>query len=239
MPSVEVDASESDAGSPDSRLPETEVLLAVLGIALLAGALGFGVGGAVYGPGENEEIVQVANSTPDKEPFGSAEELGEPDVGDVDVEEVERLVVEHTNRVRAENGLEEVERASNLSDAARDHSVNMSEVGYVGHVNPANETPEDRYTELCGDRRSDLGEFEASENAAVVWYRVLFESSFSEEPVLLVSEEDLARGLVEEWLASEEHRENLLAEGWRSMGVGVAPGEDGAVFGTQAFCSAG
>lgn len=55
------------------------------------------------------------------------------------------------------------------------------------------------------------------------------------------SESELANAVVEGWLNSPEHRENLLREGWAQEGIGVSvvenPDEGGTeIYVTQDFC---
>jgi len=180
-----------------------------------------------------------ATDSPVLEPYDERAEYEDPHYGDLNVSQVERLVVERTNEVRANRSLDAVTFSETLADPTRDHSTNMSEQGYVGHIDPAGGTVEERYVDECAALRDGREEFEYSENAAVVWYKTVFESSLTEENVYARSEEGVAEVLVDEWLASDAHRDNLLTEGWETVGVGIGVGENGTVFGTQAFCSVG
>lgn len=191
--------------------------------------------------GEDDDTVRVpiATNSPVLEPYQPDADYSNPDYSDLNESRVERLVVEHTNRLRANNSLRNLTYSKVLSVPAREHSVNMSENNYLGHVNPAGEGVEERYIDECDALRDGREEFEYSENAAVVWYKVVFESSLTEENVYARSEEGVADLLVDEWRASEIHRENLLDSRWETVGVGVTVDENGTVFGTQAFCSVG
>lgn len=48
--------------------------------------------------------------------------------------------------------------------------------------------------------------------------------------------QELAEALVDGWMNSPPHRENILAENWEKIGVGVVVSAEGKVFGTQNFC---
>lgn len=126
-----------------------------------------------------------------------------------------------------------------LSGPAREHSVNISEKNYLGHINPAGENPRELYIDECDALRDGREEFEYSENVALVWYNSVFNSTLTGEAVYPRSEEGVADLLVDEWRESDRHRENLLNPRWEKIGVGVEVDENGTVFGTQAFCPVG
>jgi len=191
--------------------------------------------------GEDDDTVRVpiATDSPVLEPYEEDADYENPDFSDLDESRVERLIVEHTNRFRANRSLGNLTYSETLSRPAREHSVNMSENNYLGHANPAGEGVEERYIDECDALRDGREEFEYSENAAVVWYKVVFESSLTEENVYARSEDGVADLLVDEWRASDVHRQNLLDPRWEAIGVGVTVDENGTVFGTQAFCSVG
>ena len=149
----------------------------------------------------------------------------------LDTEEVERIVVEETNEVRAQHNLSPVEDDVALRSSAREHSRNMAKNGYVGHETPEGELPFDRYDECNVDGY-------AGENVASAWYDKNFVYEEAEVPTVHLSDErEVAEHLVRAWMNSEGHRETLLTEDWERIGVGVAVTEDDEVLATQAFCS--
>lgn len=149
----------------------------------------------------------------------------------LDTDEVERIVVEETNEVRAEQNLSAVETNASLRSAARVHSSDMARNGYVGHETPEGELPFERYDE-CNV------EGYAGENVASAWYDKNFVYDEAEVPTVHLSDErEVAEHLVRAWMDSEGHRETLLSEDWESIGVGVVVTQDDEVFATQAFCS--
>lgn len=149
----------------------------------------------------------------------------------LDTEEVERIVVEETNEVRAERGLPRLETDASLRRAARSHSENMARNGYVGHETPDGELPFERYDDCTADGFS-------GENVASAWYDKNFVYEEAEVPTLhLSSEREVAEHLVRAWMDSEGHRETLLSEDWERIGVGVSVTDTDEVFAAQAFCS--
>jgi uncharacterized protein YkwD len=156
---------------------------------------------------------------------------GPVDGDSLDTEEVERIVVEETNEVRAEHGLPRVETDVSLRSPARSHSENMARHGYVGHKAHDGEVPFQRYDDCAADGY-------AGENVASAWYDKNFVYDEAEVPTVhLSSEREVAEHLVRAWNNSEGHRETLLGEDWESIGVGVAVTEEDKVLATQAFCS--
>lgn len=184
--------------------------------------------------------IPAATDGPTPVPYDEVSEEWQPDRGDIDLQEVERMVVEHTNRERDNRSLTQLNRSDVLSEPAREHAVNMSEQLYVGHVDPSGRRPEDRYFDSCDALRDDVEPFRLAENAAHVWYKTLYQPPSNNTTVFLTSEDQVARYIVKEWMASERHRRALLGGNWSTVGVGVAQSEDGAaVFAAQVFCTAG
>lgn len=168
--------------------------------------------------------------------------------------EIEQLVFEYTNEERAAEGLEELEYTDEFVSVARGHSADMANNGYVGHVDSQNRSFSQRLdfenemeAEVClspEDRESlnELnGELEgarpaAGENAGATFYETEVRDERNDETVVNENEEDIAQSLVNDWMVSPVHRENILDERWNSMSVGVYVSEGKTVFATQVFC---
>lgn len=119
------------------------------------------------------------------------------------------------NIVRERCGLERLEIRLDLMDVARVHAVDMARRGYFAHYSPEGMGPGERA------RSHGIPFFAYAENLARVRY--------SEDPAGLA---------VIGWIESPGHRRNLLDEGrvgYRYTGIGVAQGEDGAVYLAQVF----
>jgi uncharacterized protein YkwD len=140
---------------------------------------------------------------------------------------VERLVWKFTNEKRVENGLRRVEYAPRIVEPARGHSQNMARHGYVGHTQPNGQTMEERYSGVCRY---------PGENVFGTWYENDFEAWKTGEVKHLTTEKELARYLVNGWMRSEGHRENILTPKWEELGVGIYKRDDGKVFAAQTFC---
>lgn len=141
--------------------------------------------------------------------------------------DIESLVVEYTNEERSTEGLDTLGDGDRHVSVARNHSRDMAENGYVGHVDSQGR----EFTERVEPRGcSSIGE-----NAAATFYEVPVENARTDETVRVNSEDDIARMLVDDWMASPAHRENLLGE-YDSVSVGVYVSGGNTVFATQVFC---
>jgi uncharacterized protein YkwD len=214
-------------------------------VLLIAGMAGGFVGGSATSPDEVNVtgVKEYPNSTDkaDNEAvrggyfFSSAE--------------AERLVIEESNAVRAERGLKETERVEGLSEAATEQAENMAENDYVGHTTPSGEDVGERYVGTCEGVSSDEGSDSASvgkEGGGATVKEIRYNENAASAPfsqnleewgnTTLENEDDVAEFVVEAWMGSKEHRENLLDPDHRGMGVGVYLRDDGTVFTVQALC---
>ena len=162
------------------------------------------------------------------------------DEGELTRSRLEHAIHEQTNDVREDHGLAPLRFDTELRGPARYHSQDMAKNGYFAHVSPSGETVQDRYERFDYECRVPTGGNKyatGGENIARTWY---------EEPVrtdngtaYYRSVDELAKGVVQQWMNSPGHRENILREFWRNEAIGVAVTEiDGktAVYLTQNFC---
>jgi len=122
------------------------------------------------------------------------------------------------NEVREANDLNRLEYSENLESVADRHSEDMATSGYFSHTSPDGVSMSDRYDSANIDC---LG----AEN---IWRGT---STFG-------SESDIAELVVNSWMNSPGHRENIL-DRHRAEGIGIAIGEyegDENLFVTQNFC---
>ncbi|WP_458188851.1 CAP domain-containing protein [Haladaptatus sp. NG-WS-4] len=143
---------------------------------------------------------------------------------------VEFYVHIYVNEERIEHGLDPIEFDAGLRDIARNHSAEMARQNYFAHVSPSGEDPGDRYRDADYYCLRGAGENIAytyfdrrvrTENGTVVRYRTA---------------DELARGIVSQWMNSTGHRENILSENWEREGIGVYTTDSGRVFATENFC---
>jgi len=117
----------------------------------------------------------------------------------VSLSPLERGVLADINAVRAEHHLPALRLSPALTDAARSHSQEMETDGYFAH---------DSFDGTAFWKR--IGRFYPSTD----W------SYWSVGENLLWSSPDVdAQGAVRMWLASPEHRKNMLDPAWREIGI--------------------
>jgi uncharacterized protein YkwD len=123
----------------------------------------------------------------------------------------DRLFTE-VNRARAERHLVALERRADLDGVALAHSQDMVRRGYFSHHTPEGANPLDRLIVL-----KIAGMTLGAENLGKT------------------TEAEPTRQIVTNWLASRDHRRNLLAPAFNFTGVGVAHAADGALVYTQVY----
>ena len=126
-----------------------------------------------------------------------------PSLGPTD--ELEQRLVAFTNAQRTRVGLRPLDREAGLSAAARRHSQDMLRRRFFAHVNPDGQTPADRVATIPGLATGPVGEN--------IWMW-----SGSSRP----SADALVAQAVSEWMASPEHRANILRAGYTRLGIGAA-----------------
>lgn len=125
--------------------------------------------------------------------------------GPTDLSAVEKQVFDAINSIRQANGLYALTTQAGLGGVARAHSDDMLARDYLSHVNPEGKNP--------GDRIAAAG------IAVTAWGENIAMAQGLADPV-----EDIVQG----WMDSPGHRENILRPGWTHTGVGVA--QSGSTF---------
>ena len=141
--------------------------------------------------------------------------------------EIEKWVIEFTNEERISAGLQPLRHAAAISDIARSHSENMARLGLMSH-DIGGRDPTDRAVTAGYNCRAYRGDgsysYGLSENVAehprvTQWMgrgRSYHPVDYSRDA------EDMARELVQGWMSSPGHRENILDGDSRRIGVGIA-----------------
>lgn len=162
----------------------------------------------------------------------------ESDDGTLDRALVERYVHQTVNEERTDRGLEALEFDDDLQEIARAHSEDMAEREYFAHVDPDGNTFEDRYAAHGYECRAYTGDgyyYTGGENLAMTYVDQPVQTD-SGAVAKHTDERELADGIVDQWMNSDDHRENLLAEHWNNEGIGIYVTEDDEVYATQNFC---
>jgi len=119
--------------------------------------------------------------------------------------EIERATLCLLNAQRGMHGLARLHANRLLRRAALRHSREMVRKRYFDHTSPSGETFDYRIRQtgyLQGSQAWSLGE-------NIAWGEGPFATP---------------RGIVRQWMNSPPHRHNILTPGFRSIGIGVSPG---------------
>jgi uncharacterized protein YkwD len=128
-----------------------------------------------------------------------------PPPGVKHLEKVEDLVFDLTNQHRRAKGLAPLSKDVELRDVARAYSNDMLVRRFFDHTTPDGVPFDDRIT---GQYRHRV--FVVGEN---IW----FASGYNPGNV-----QRLAKEIVDDWLSSPGHRENLLSPDYTHLGVGIS-----------------
>ena len=141
-----------------------------------------------------------------------------------DAEEVERLIREAINELRATASASGLDASTTLAEAATRHSRDMAERDFYGHENPDGEMPWHRVPCQAGEviHRGDLGEMR-NQGSDETWYTT--------------DTEGMAGYVIEGWKESASHSQTLTDREWSRVGVGVYIDQDmGEFFATAMVC---
>ena len=142
-------------------------------------------------------------------------------------EEIEKWVIEFTNEERISVGLQPLRHDAAISDIARSHSEDMARLDLMSH-DIGGRDPTDRAIAAGYNCRAYKGDgsysYGLSENVAEhprvtrwrSWGRSYDPVDYDRGSV------EAARGLVQGWMSSPGHRENILDRDSRRIGVGIA-----------------
>lgn len=155
------------------------------------------------------------------------------------VEKIENLIYTYTNEQRSQNGLPKLVLDHKLSDIARLHSVDMANRNYFSHDSPEGTDPTQRGANAGYDCRKNYGSYYTyglAENIAQNWLYTSYMTKGVRTSYTWHTEESLARDIVDGWMASAGHRENILTSTYNKIGIGIGISQDDAVYATQNFC---
>ena len=114
-------------------------------------------------------------------------------------------LLERVNQVRAEHKLNQLAPSQDLARVARAHAEDLARRSYLAHVNPEGVNPLQR-----------------AQAAGLSGFRLLAENIGATTVA-----GDHVRIIVEEWMRSHDHRENLLNPAFNTSGVGVVEASGG------------
>lgn len=145
---------------------------------------------------------------------------------DVNVLKLEQLVHERVNLERERRDVGPLSYHRGLASIGRYHSWDMAQRNYFAHVSPNGVTHQEfrkRYNSNCEITGQNLYRIRLSGQ------QVFINRTLSDLP-------SLAKEIVQGWLDSPGHRENLLSPYYQTEGIGIFVTKKGTIYVTQEFC---
>jgi uncharacterized protein YkwD len=144
------------------------------------------------------------------------------------------------NQERHQARLSSLARDAKLISISKAHSQDMAAYGYFSHTNLKGESPTDRANFADYRCRKNLGGGYFSdgigENLFQAWTYSSITYFYGIPSHHYMSINALANQVVQGWMDSPGHRENILEGRYDRSGIGVAIGADESVYITQNFC---
>ncbi len=158
---------------------------------------------------------------------------------------LEQAIHNRINQVRRNNGRSPFTWNERLSGIARGHSEHMATAGFFAHETPDGRSPSDRARASGFDCRKPIDETRTrdgiGENILNAYLFHSYETSTDPEGhttlrYLWKSKDEFATEIVDSWMKSRGHRENILRKEYHEEGIGAFVTKDYQVFITQNFC---
>lgn len=168
-------------------------------------------------------------------------ERGQAPQRGIDPLRVERAIHARINAIRSDAGLQPLGWSAPLLPIARAHSADMIARDYFAHNNPDGQGPVERYaargfqcrTPITATRFATGGE-NIAQTHLYTGYRTFPDGR--RVPYGARSEAAIAERVVDGWMNSPGHRDNILRAYWKTEAIGVIIDAQGRVFATQNFC---
>ena len=153
---------------------------------------------------------------------------------------IEDYIFKYINEERQEASVKPLGRVSAIDVIARNHSADMGARDYFDHVTPEGLDPTDRGN-LAGYRCfKDHGTYYTqglAENIAQVHtHSSYMVAGVTTSYTWYDDESVVAKNLVDIWMGSPGHRQNILNGEYDRTGIGIIITEDERVYATQNFC---
>ncbi|MGB9966101.1 CAP domain-containing protein [Halobacterium hubeiense] len=156
--------------------------------------------------------------------------------------DIEERIHQQVNEERANRSVARLDWDADLAAIAQGHSTQMANEQFYAHESPSGETFEDRYEDAGYACRIPLGNGQyavGSENLGSTYAYIMIETE--DGATQYDTNEEVADAIVQSWMTSKPHRENLLKPYWDDHGIGVSLRErtqDSGVrvYVTQNFC---
>ena len=181
------------------------------------------------------------NPTPTSRPGNSPTPLVPREVTKEWIESAELEIHRLTNEERVQRSIRALSYDTSLASIAQGHSRDMAQLVYFEHDNLQGQSPTDRATQSGYRCRKDYRDYYTDGIAENIFQTSLYSSYTTSLGGLVVSRdyitvEDIATQILDGWMDSPGHRENILDASYGKEGIGVAVSSDEKVYVTQNFC---
>ena len=174
----------------------------------------------------------------------------------INIVQLEQKIHNLTNIERQKRNLSQLSYDTHIQDISRLHSKDMSVRNYFDHTNPDGQEPIDRATSanFYFEKQSSDTNFIKKRFAKMISPRPhssqhaygenLFQTNLAKSVVIVnniptnylwQNEDQLAKDIVDGWMKSKDHYENIVKPEWQREGIGVYSATDDKVFVTQNF----
>ena len=127
-----------------------------------------------------------------------------------------------------------------LAAIARSHSADMAGQDFFSHTNLRGQSPSDRGSSVGYDCRKDYGSYYTYGLAENIYYSSLYGRYWTVAGKIVRKDyheiQELADLVVDGWMDSPGHRENILEDSYDVEGIGAAIDANEQVYITQNFC---
>lgn len=157
---------------------------------------------------------------------------------DIVIPRLEKKIHDLINAERKKKGLAALGWQESLNRIARRYSQDMSKRNFFAHNDPEGNSFLDRYKEEGFACRLRIGNttYLGGENIAQdnLYKSVLYRNGVAYYD--WNTEDEIAASIVNGWMNSKGHRENILTPYFKRHGIGLSISDDGKVYVTQNFC---
>lgn len=117
---------------------------------------------------------------------------------------VEQDIFAETNQIRVKKGLPALKQRDVLVLTGRDHSRDMLKRNYLSHISPEGKSVVDRVNKRVSKIQTSLGEN----------VHTIFSSQGLYDPKAIAGQ------MMQDWMHSTSHRDNILSKKYSQLGVG-------------------
>ena len=152
----------------------------------------------------------------------------------IEINELEKEIHRLINVQRISNSLRLLVWDDTIALIAREHSEDMVKRNFFLHDNPSGEGPTERGKRHGYNCMKDYGSYYTEGLAENIGQTPIYSDVLGCGSTTTL--ESLAECIVDGWMTSPGHRENILTSTYTKTGIGVAYSESDNAYSTQNFC---